>query len=598
MGAARDNDRDAARLARSAPWATLDQAAHTTGITARGARNKLRSLPARGVCAQAALWLSCSGYSNAAASAALGVVYCPPSAVRVCADDTEDRIVAAAARAASTAAWSARRAYPCVPWQVGVVSPACPPPVMRALVQEPGPVTRSEVLHSPACPPAVLARAVSLHITKPPHKQAFEVAAAVDNPVCAAGTVAALTANHQTSVRAAAAAHRSCPSVLLSALIADPDHDTRRAAAANPSCLSQQLAPLTTLKDPLIAAAATRNPALGADTLRDLVTAREVPHLAAAARNPICPPDVLAQISHHKNPRTRAAAAANANLAVGRVAELACSDPDDRVRAAALTHPACRPQTVAAGSADRSARVRQVALPRPDCPPAAVGAVVELRRRYDDLMNAATHPACPPQALSVLAFNDVPLLAAAAASHPVCPSETLAAVVDAALDPDAGYITTEDGGQSDRIPEAALAALNHPNCPPETLAVAATSSIPDMQYGALKHRDCPAGALDAVIAAADWGATLWDSVLEAALEHPACPSETLTAAAARPTGGSHQEHLAAARRRTSVARNPNCGPQLLAQMCADPDRVVVEAAVSNSACPPEIRAATLATLLR
>ena len=600
MGVKRDKDRDAVRLVRSAPWAPLDQAARAAGITARGARNKLRSLPARGVCAQAALWLSCSGYSNAATAAALGAVYCPPSAVRVCADDTEDRIVAAAASAASTAAWSARRDSPCVPWQVGVVSPACPPPTMRALAQASGPVARSDVLRSPACPPAALTRAVSLHIANRPRKQSdLQLEAAVDNPVCAAGTVAALTANHHPTVRAAAATHRSCPSVLLSALIEDPDSDTRRAAAANPGCLSRQLVSLTAFIDPLIARHATSNPALGADTLRDMIAARDVSHLAAAARNPICPPDALEQISRHKNPRTRAAAAANANLDAGRVAELVCSDPDAQVRAAALTHPDCPPQAIAAGSVDRSEQVRHVALTRPDCPPDAVGAVVGLRRGYDDLRDAATHPACPPQALSVVAFNDDPLLAAAAASHPACPPETLAAVVAAALDPDAGYITTESGGQSDLIPEAALAALNHPNCPPETLTVAATSPILDMQYAALKHRDCPAGTVDAVIAAADWGATPWNTVLvETALEHPACPPETLAAAAARPIGGWHQEHLATARRRTSVAHNPNCGPQLLAQMCADPDRDVVEAAVSNRACPPKIRAATLATLLR
>ena len=456
---------DAARLARSAPWAPLDVVADAAGVTETGMHNKLVSLPGRGVCAEGArrLSLSRSPMTDKRLSGAASR-WCPPGAARaaVC-DDDIDFVEKMAGAAAGPAVWQARVEHPYAyridefdDSDLSVVGYGNDEP----LAGTPLSVLRGgapEMWNNPACPPTVITASV-VEYTEPEvylygHQVAMQTAAA-SNPRCCAGTVAVLATSRYDKTRAAAASNPSCPPAVIGSLADDIDRGVRLALAANPSCPPEVLHQMISQKDFTLRAAAASNPALAAATLTEMAQSSDPKLCAAAARHPNCPPRWVEHLAGSSSRAARAAAAANPALNPTRVAELATGG-DAATRAAALTHPDCPADAVAAGCADRSPKVRAAAIVHPLCPPDAIGyAAVNSQPDAPDVARAALkHPDCPQWALRIAAGSDNKKCAKAAVSHPLCPSETLDKVVRQA-------ITGSD--ISNRV---ARAALRHPSLP-------------------------------------------------------------------------------------------------------------------------------------
>ena len=340
--------------------------------------------------------------------------------------------------------------------------------------------------------------------------------------------LAALGADSNARVRAAAAENPRCPPSLRRLLATDKSYEVRCAARED-----HPLAPA----DATNAAADDRNERLDisniyhspksfydaphpadAGTLRSMARGDKTAR-AAASRDPATPPAVLRRLilrSHSKPGKG------------GRATGWATEHPACPVDAVALT-------AVMHDKLGRSPRAHAAA--NPNCPAQLLAQMSRATPKDDDYMTvrttAAANPSTPPEDLRRLSRSGHDDTRAAAASNRSLPPKLLPRLT------------------RDPNPNVVAAALRNPNCPPKALTAALTTAIgdwPHVAVAAARHDACPPETLAALaervnraVASDDYDAPDYDDdprvtthhLAEAVAQHPATPQPALAQMAQR-----------------------------------------------------------------
>ena len=263
------------RVARSAPQMPLDQIAAAVGVTTDKTVATLKTLPARGGCAQT-LAAAAASSNPAAMAAALMSRRCPPSHRRASADNTTNPAgtVSWAQRrrprvgllrklaSSQSARWVAAANGPCWPMLAVALSDDSDPDIGWAAMSNPCMEphmfarsadidTRYAAALNPSCGRELLEILLCDNDFQTKHQAAewslagevlLDAAAAVAQPG-ASRRLHRLTKAWRTDPekRESIARSKSCGPLLLEGLTRDPERTVRAAAAANPNCTPEML---------------------------------------------------------------------------------------------------------------------------------------------------------------------------------------------------------------------------------------------------------------------------------------------------------------------------------------------------------------------
>ena len=379
--ASRDERRAGVRCARSAPVASLEDAAAAAGMSQRALSGALRGFRRRGRCDSiAAVAAESTNHQIRAAVASLRV--CPPAVARL----TEPGLAhPAPAAAAGMAGWSIR----------GVEDTAASRAVLIAASLTGRRSTMAAVLRNPSCPAAV-------------------VAASVSDP--------------DAMIRNAAATAVSCPQTALGRLAFDSNTNVVLAVVKNPAAGDAVLAAAAADKQLALAvidAFAERHD-LGAAALG--VLARHYYHEAriVSAAHERSAASLLSMLAYDDDKEVREIVAGNVNChptTLDRLAE------DPAARAAVAGNPNTRSDTLLVLASDTDEAVIANVSTHHRCDKSVV-AVLAARYRSDARIRAAYHRCCDPQTLAVLAQDDDQEVRSAVAANSVCGQALLAELAE------------------------------------------------------------------------------------------------------------------------------------------------------------------------
>ena len=459
--------RSAVRCARSAPAATLEDAAAVAGVRLGALERTLMALPERGPCA-AAVAASRDAASFEVHPLVVQDRVCPPSTLRVLSGQSVKATRVACAAACGTAAWQARdaadpaaaptrdrsagadhahtprsdsvspeRAHGCVSavlWRLAhqpdrvvtahtvASNPECPPDLLAALVVSANSYAAHAVAANPASPPALLARVAAAqhsnitqwHSRPRGRRPAWAPGALASNPSCGPDVLTLLASHPDWHIRADVAANPSCPQPLRRQLTKDPDQRTSQAAIMAGPAISDKL--IKRMKAPY-------RPHRLFSRRRSTAWSQGHPvsTIMAVVSNPACPPQILAGIINDDKAADVTVIAAAANPACQPAARDKLTEFNPALlmsRIANMTQ--LIPRVVAAGAVDTPPRRVARLTNHPDPAVAAT---------------AAANPRCPPETLRHLIHHRRWEIRAAAAANP---SLDPAAALQIAADPHVG----------------------------------------------------------------------------------------------------------------------------------------------------------------
>ena len=283
-------------------------------------------------------------------------------------------------------------------------NPGCPPVLLTILASDPAPIVRSAAVANVSCPEAALAAAagdefdVRWFLAGNPAcpSEALDVIAedpsfvllhsVATNPNCSQQTLLRLAAWHPgaevsdpgvartraTDMRSFVASNPACPPQMLQQLAGDPATLVRAAAAANPDIAAGALQKLAASPDVAVQAAAAANPACPPQMIRKLVRSADpsgsgLRVISAAAANAACPQDLLRDLVRSTNPALRREVVTNPAATAEMLGWIAgCGDAVARCGAA--RHRSAPAVLVSRLARDASDKVRAVAVSNPACP--------------------------------------------------------------------------------------------------------------------------------------------------------------------------------------------------------------------------------------
>ena len=266
-GASRLDPTRAVRAARSAPWASLEDAAAC-----------LAGLGGRGRC-DTQIAEMFTTLPPAARVEAISSRWCPPHLARRWPGAFLNTYVQ------GTAGWPSRR----------LAHPAAPRHVLAeaALGVERNREATAEHLAAPA---AILQRLAAHREYGVPLGSGVRWRTA-QNPNCGPATLAQLVCEHDDDMNIAAALNPSCGPATLAVLAADRNWKVRNAAAQNPNCGPLTLNRLAGDEDWWVRMPTAANPSCDADVLTRLAVDDNHDVRALTAQNPSCPSDVLDRLA-------------------------------------------------------------------------------------------------------------------------------------------------------------------------------------------------------------------------------------------------------------------------------------------------------------
>ena len=386
--------RQAVRAARCAAASTLSVVAISAGMSEAAMAASLKGLNGRGRCDTLAA--AAVHKKTRPRRAALAWRCCPPAAVRLNAQDQEQRVRDIAVGAA---AWSGRL----VVIDVASWAGRLPPPDVRRSAGRwtvanatTDPSRKFYAASNVACPPALLTALAG------DDRLAVRVQT-VRNPTCSPQTLAALCGDVD-DLRMEIANHQRCETSMLTALVQACDNDSEGLLA-------------------VIARHGNFKPV----TLQAMIQHRSntVREFAAGSRR--CDPDMLAVLAGDIDAEVRKAAARNRNCASEALVVLA-DDIDWEVRRAAADHLNCDTATLLALTADSELDVVEAVLSNPGCGPAQLAAIANNGSMWAR-SEAARHAACNAEVLRLFAADTAAEVRQETAWNAACDSETLTKLV-------------------------------------------------------------------------------------------------------------------------------------------------------------------------
>ena len=269
-----------------------------------------------------------------------------------------------------------------------------------------------------------------------------------------------------------------------------------------------------------------------------------------------------------KHEPIREAAARNPNCSFAALVRLA-DDDVAAIRCAVASNPRCPPVLLTILASDPASIVRSVAVGNVSCPEAVLAAATG--DDPDVRWFLAGNPACPSQALDVVA-EDSTLLHSVAA-NPNCSQQTLLRL--AAWQP--GAEVSDPGVARTRATDIRSFVASNPACPPEILQQLAGDPTTRVRAAAAANPDIAARALQKLAASPDV------AVQAAAASNPACPPQMIRklVRSADPSGSGLRVVSAA-------AANAACPQDLLWDLARSTNPALRRAVVTNPAATAEM----------
>ena len=354
--------------------------------------------------------------------------------------------------------------------------------------------------------------------------------------VCAQSTAAASLqrARRAEWSRCVVLGHWACPPPARRAAGVDSSVSVQAAAARLVTDMSRVRAAagrirtrpemIKTMKDPGCPPAVLR--VLAADMSGVGLGDRERFHTAVhAVSHPAAPLDLLWRAAHSKYLQQPAAQHRSCPPQVLRL----LSRANATVRIAVAANPACQPGVIEELVTDPDSRVRSAAISNPSLPAAVLVAVSDPAAGIDNAVSAAANPNSGPGLARRLAVSDDNSAAVAAALIPECPTdvleslatrddETLQSVVAAHAACPVDVLAKAARSRWSSVVRAAAANLS---CPPEILRHLSPSRRIAIRRAVADNSNCPPDVL---------GELLNDSVFnvaKAAAANPNCPNSAL-----------------------------------------------------------------------
>ena len=384
--------------------------------------------------------------------------------------------------------------------------------------------------------------------------------------VCAQNAAAAASQQRSEWSRCVVLGHWACPPAARRAAGVDSSASVQAAAAHLVTDVSRVRVAAgrmrtrpemtKTMKDPDCPPAVLR--VLAAGRSSHGLSDRERFHAAVhAVSHPAAPLDLLWRAAHSKYLQHSAAQHRSCPPRVLRLLSRASAV----VRIAVAANPACQPGVIEELVTDPDSRVRSAAISNPSLPAAVLVAVSDPAAGIDNAVSAAANPNSGPGLARRLAASDDNSAAVAAALIPECPIDVLESLATRGGETLQSVVAAHAACPVDVLAKAARsrwssvikAVAGNLSCPPETLRRLSPSRRAAICRAVAGNLNCPPDVL---------GELLNDSVFnvaKAAAANPNCPNSALVDATR--LGAIANRNMAVAALRSRMRVWPGAAPR-------------------------------------
>jgi predicted DNA-binding WGR domain protein len=304
------------------------------------------------------------------------------------------------------------------------INPVTPDEILVLLAKDKNHGVRHNVAHHPATPVEVRTQVqIGLAKDKDIDERCY-IAQSSDSPVI----LAILAKDEVQQVRRDVAKNPAAPIEVLTALAKDKETLVRWAVAENPASPVEVLTALSKHKSEFVRQGVATNPTVPADVLSSLATDEVKDVRCAVANNPATPAIVLSLLAQDQSKEVRRAVGTNPATLLESLSLLA-KDVDSDVRKVIARNPATPVEVLSHLAKDEDGGVCCNVAENPTTPLEVRNQVLTKLAQSKDRYyrnEVAKDPVAPPDAMNLLAQDEVSDIRRQVAKNPVTPRELLA----------------------------------------------------------------------------------------------------------------------------------------------------------------------------